>query len=62
MKNQEVEKKLNNAENYLYEIGQLAEQIKGKYEFSAELSNLEKITKLAGDAKKEVAEAKTGKQ
>ncbi len=62
MKNQDVEKKLNNAENYLYEIGQLAEQVKGKYEFSAEIGNLEKMKKLAEDAKMEVTEAKNNNQ
>ncbi|MTI85160.1 MAG: hypothetical protein FH756_15010 [Firmicutes bacterium] len=62
MKNQDVENKLNNAENYLYEIGQLAEQVKGKYEFSAEIGNLEKMKKLADDAKMEVADAKNKNQ
>jgi len=62
LKNQDVEKKLNNAENYLYEIGQLAEQVKGKYEFSAEIGNLEKMKKLAEDAKMEVTEAKNNNQ
>lgn len=62
MKNQEVEQKLNKAENYLYEIGQLADQIKGKYEFSAEIGNLEKMKKLADDAKMEVAGAKAKNQ
>lgn len=62
MKNQDIEKKLNNAENYLYEIGQLAEQVKGKYEFSAEIGNLEKMKKLANDAKMEISDAKAKNQ
>jgi len=62
LKNQEVEKKLNKAENYLYEIGKIADQVKGKYEFSAEIGNLEKMKKMANDAKMEVADAKAKNQ
>lgn len=62
MKNQEVEKKLNNAENKLMEINQLSEQLKGKTEFAAEFGTLEKMKKLAQEAKMEVADAKSKNQ
>lgn len=62
MKNQEVEEKLNNVENYLYEIDKLAGEIKEKYEFSAETGTIEKIKKLASEAKVEVAGAKAKNQ
>lgn len=62
MKNQEMEQKLNNAENFLYEIGKMADEIKGKYEFAADKTRFEKIKKLANDAQQEITEAKAKNQ
>ncbi len=62
MKNQEVEKKLNNAENKLMELDKLSDQLKAKSEFAAEVGALEKMKKLAQEAKMEVAEAKSKNQ
>ena len=62
MKNQEVEKKLNNAENKLMELDKLTAQLKGKQEFAAEFGNLEKMKQLAQEAKMEVADAKSKNQ
>ncbi|MCF8010576.1 MAG: hypothetical protein K9L17_01190 [Clostridiales bacterium] len=59
MINREVERKLNNAENYLFELGKLADEMKGKYEFSAEVANVDKMRKLANDAKTEITNAKS---
>jgi len=58
LKNQEVEKKLNNAENKLMELEKVSEQLKGKAEFAAEFGNLEKMKKLAQEAKMDLADAK----
>ncbi|WP_418790298.1 hypothetical protein [Phosphitispora sp. TUW77] len=59
MKNQDVEKKLNNAESKLMELDNLADQLKSNQEFGAEFSNLEKMKQLAQEAKMEVADAKS---
>lgn len=58
IKKQQIEQRLNNIESWLDEIEQLAEQIKTNYEFSAELDNLEMVSKLASNARLEVKDVK----
>ncbi len=58
MKNQQQERNLNNAENSLNQINQVADQLRSKVEFSQELGNIEKIKQMVQDAEQEVKNAK----
>ena len=57
MKNQQ-ENNLNNAQNELKKIQQMAQQFKGKAEFAKEFGNLDKLQQMAQNAEQQIQNAK----
>jgi|GEM_PF-6601411 len=57
MKNQQ-ETNLNNAQNELKKIQQMAQQFKAKAEFAKEFGNLDNLQKMAQNAEQQIQNAK----
>lgn len=58
MQNKQQENCLNNAQNELQKVRQLAEQLKNKTEFSAELANINNLQQTVQRAEQEIQNAK----
>ena len=62
MKNQQQEKNLNNAQDALYQVNQIAQKLKNQPEFAAELGSINELEQAAKSAQQEVNNAKNQNQ
>jgi hypothetical protein len=58
LKNSQQDQQLNNAQQQLKQVQQLAQQLQSKTEFAGELTNLQKLQQYAQQAEKEVQNAR----
>lgn len=59
MDNQNLDKKLTNAQNELKLLNQMIQQMRGKPEFAADLTNMNRLQQLAQHAEQEIQNVKS---